>query len=65
MNIMIALLMKLFQKEVMAAAYFFIIEQILTTRNGPVIDATKSYKILTSNLKIFVSFGEIIANIGY
>ena len=62
---MIALLMKLFQKEVMAAAYFFIIEQILTTRNGPVIDATKSYKILTSNLKIFVSFGEIIANIGY
>ena len=65
MNIMIALLKKLFQKEVMAAAYFFIIEQILTKRNGPVIDATKSYKILTSNLKIFVSFGEIIANIGY
>ena len=30
---MIALLMKLFQKDGMAAVYFFIIEQILTIRN--------------------------------
>ena len=62
MNKMIALLMKLFQKHVVAA-FFFIIERILTLRNGPVIDVTKSYQILTSNLKIFVSFGEIITNI--
>ena len=65
MNIIIALLMKLLQKDVMAAVYFFIIERILTIRNGPVADVTKSYQIRTSNLKIFVSFGGIIANIGY
>ena len=40
---MIALLMKLFKKDVMAVTLFFIIEEILTIRNGPVIDVTKSY----------------------
>ena len=42
-NIMVALLMKLFQKDVTVAMYFFIIERILTIRNRPVIDVTKSY----------------------
>ena len=42
-NIMVALLMKLFQKDVTVAMYFFIIERILTIRNRPVIDVTKPY----------------------
>ena len=29
--------------DVMAVTLFFIIEEILTIRNGPVIDVTKSY----------------------
>ena len=40
------------------------IEEILTIRSGPGIDVTKSSKVLTLNLKIFMSFGGIIANIG-
>ena len=39
----IDLLMKLFQKNVMAVMQFYIIEEILTIRNRPVINVTKSY----------------------
>ena len=43
MIISIGLLMKVFQKNVMAVLYFFIIKTILTIENGSVKDAIKSY----------------------
>ena len=43
MNITMTLLMKVFQKDVMAVMYFFIIQMILTTKKELAINVIKSY----------------------